>query len=55
MKNVLRAEIESIHEMLDQIENIRVHKRERVQPKGVRVENKEYDGEGFDEEDDQNQ
>ena len=62
MRKVLRAEMQQVHEWIDRVENARVeqpqnvpnvHKRQRVQLKEVRVENEEYYGDNFDEENDQ--
>ncbi|GMN62470.1 hypothetical protein TIFTF001_031538 [Ficus carica] len=50
MRHVMRLELEQVHELIDQMENIRVEqpqnapnvrRRERVQPRGVRDEDKE--------------
>lgn len=63
MRRVLRTEMDQVHERLDRVENARVEqpqhnaphgrRRERVQPRGVRVEEEEYFWEDFDEENDQ--
>ena len=61
IRRVLRAEMEQVHERIDRVENACVEqpqnapnvcRRERVQPREVRVEDEEYYGGGFDEEDD---
>ena len=61
MRRVLREEMEQVHERIDRIKNARmeqpqnapnVRKRQRVQPREVRVKDEEYYGGGFDEEDD---
>ena len=53
MRRVLRAEMEQVHERIDQVENghveqpqnaPNVHRREKVQPREVRVEDEEYYG-----------
>ena len=57
---MFRVEMEQVHERIDRIENSKVEqpqhpnlrRRERVPPRKVRVEDEEYDGDGFDEEDD---
>ena len=59
MKRVLKANMGQVHEQIDRVENARmeqpqntpnVHRRERVQPREVRVD-EEYYGDGFNEED----
>ncbi|ONK73196.1 uncharacterized protein A4U43_C04F28270 [Asparagus officinalis] len=61
MGRMLRAEMESIHERLDQIENThveqpqnapRMHRRERIPRRVVRVDDDESKGGDFEEEDD---
>ena len=61
MRRMMRRELEQIHVRMDRIESARVeqpqnapnvHRRERVQPRGVRIEDEEFYGDGFDEEDD---
>ncbi|PKI72280.1 hypothetical protein CRG98_007354 [Punica granatum] len=61
MRRVMRLELEQVHERIDQMENTLVEqsrntpnacRRERVQPREVRVEGEENYGVGFDEEDD---
>ena len=62
MRRIMRAELEQIHDRLDRVEEgtqwgqpqnaHNVPRRERVQPRGVRAEDEEYFGEGFNEEDD---
>ncbi|PKI78856.1 hypothetical protein CRG98_000717 [Punica granatum] len=60
MMSVMRLEFEHVHERIDLMENKRVEqprnapnarRRERVQPRGVRVEDEENYGAGFDEDD----
>ena len=60
---MMRVEIKQIHDRLDSVEEgtqrgqpqnaHNVPRRERVQPRGVRAEDEESFGQGFDEEDDQ--
>ncbi|KAA8541310.1 hypothetical protein F0562_025273 [Nyssa sinensis] len=61
MRRVMRVELGQVHERIDQIENARerqpqnvpnLRRRERVQPREVRVEDEEPYGAGFVEEDD---
>ncbi|KAA8517523.1 hypothetical protein F0562_017847 [Nyssa sinensis] len=61
MRCVMKLELEQVHERIDQMESARerqpqnvpnLHRRERVQPREVRVEDEEPYGAGFDEEDD---
>ncbi|KAA8514753.1 hypothetical protein F0562_017932 [Nyssa sinensis] len=61
MRRVMKLELEQIHERLDQMESARerqpqnvpnLRRRERVQPREVRVEDEEPYRAGFDEEDD---
>ena len=59
MRRMLRVELEQVHERMDRMENSRVEqpqssnwrRKEKVPPKGIRVEEEDYDGDGFDEED----
>ncbi|PKI79453.1 hypothetical protein CRG98_000144 [Punica granatum] len=60
MRRVMRLEFEQVHERIDLMENKRVEqprnapnarRRERVQPREVRVEDEENYGAGFDEDD----
>ena len=59
MRRMLRVEKDQVHEQMDRMENSRVEqpqssnwqRRERVPLKEVRVEEKEYVGDDFDEED----
>ena len=62
MRKVLRVEMEQVHEQIDRVENAHVEqpqnapnvrKRQRVKPREVRLENEEYYGVSFDDEDDQ--
>ncbi|KAA8521351.1 hypothetical protein F0562_012030 [Nyssa sinensis] len=62
MRRVMKLELEQVHEWIDQMESARerqpqnvpnLRRRERVQPREVRVEDEEPYGAGFDEEDDQ--
>ena len=62
MRRVLREEMEQVHERIDQVENAHmeqpqntsnVRRTQRVQHREVRVEDEEYYGGNFDEEDDQ--
>ncbi|KAA8550028.1 hypothetical protein F0562_001712 [Nyssa sinensis] len=61
MWRVMKLEQEQVHEQIDQMESAHeklqnapnVGRRERVQPREVRVEDEEPYGTGFDEEDDQ--
>ncbi|KAA8550187.1 hypothetical protein F0562_001871 [Nyssa sinensis] len=59
--HVMRVKLEQVHERIDQMESARerqpqnvpnLHRRERVQPREVRDEDKETYAAGFDEEDD---
>ena len=62
MRRMMRAELDHLHERLDRVEEgapreqpqhfPNVQRRERFQPRGVRVEEEEYFGEGFDDEND---
>ncbi|KAA8538777.1 hypothetical protein F0562_025469 [Nyssa sinensis] len=60
MRRVMKLELEQVHERIDQMESAHgklqnasnVHRRERVQPGEMRVEDEEPYGTGFDEEDD---
>ncbi|KAA8529750.1 hypothetical protein F0562_034150 [Nyssa sinensis] len=61
MRRVMKLELEQVHERIDQMESARerqpqnvpnLRRRERVQPREVRVEDEEPYGAGFDEEDD---
>ena len=61
MRRILRVEMEHIHEWIDWVESAcveqpqnipNVHRRERVQPRELRVEDEEYYGDKFDKEDD---
>ncbi|KAA8528675.1 hypothetical protein F0562_036030 [Nyssa sinensis] len=61
MRRVMRLELEQVHERIDQMEGARerqpqnipnLRRRERVQPREVRVEDEEPYGASFDEEDD---
>ena len=62
VRRMMRAELEPIHDRLDRVEegtqrgqpqNLPyMHRRERVQPRGVRDEEEGYYGAGFDEEED---
>ena len=59
MRRMLKVELEQVHEWIDRMENSRVkqpqssnwRRGERVPPREVRVEKEEYNGVGFDEED----
>ncbi|KAA8532252.1 hypothetical protein F0562_032285 [Nyssa sinensis] len=62
MRRVMRVELEQVHERIDQMESARerqpqnvptLRRRERVQPREVRVEDEEPYGAGFGEKDDQ--
>ncbi|KAA8546951.1 hypothetical protein F0562_003380 [Nyssa sinensis] len=59
MRRVMKLELEQVHERIDQMESAcerqpqnvpNLHRRERVQPREVRVEDEEPYGAGFDEE-----
>ena len=61
MRRVMRAEIEQVHERIDRIENTRMEqpqiapnmrRRGRIQPRAVKVEDEEYYGDTFGDEDD---
>ncbi|KAA8531333.1 hypothetical protein F0562_006042 [Nyssa sinensis] len=61
MRRVMRLELEQVHERIDQMEGAHerqppnvpnLRRRERVQPREMRVEDEEPYGAGFDEEDD---
>ena len=61
MRKLLRTEMEQVHERIYRIENAHikqsynapnVRRRGRVQPREVKVENEQYYGDGFEEEDD---
>ncbi|KAA8524190.1 hypothetical protein F0562_010379 [Nyssa sinensis] len=61
MRHMMKLELEQVHERIDQIESARerqpqnvpnLRRRERVQPREVRVVDEEPYGAGFDEEDD---
>ena len=59
LRRMLRVGLEQVHEQMDRMENSRVEqpqssnwkRKERVPLREVRVEEEEYDGDGFDEED----
>ena len=59
MRIMLRLELEQVHERMDRMGNSRVEqpqssnwrRRKRVLPRGIGVEEKEYDGDGFGKED----
>ena len=59
MRRMMRAELEHMHDRLDRVEegtqrgqphNAHVHRRERVQPRGVRAEDEKYFWACFEEE-----
>ncbi|PON71346.1 hypothetical protein PanWU01x14_074860, partial [Parasponia andersonii] len=61
MRRVMRAEMKQVHEWIDRIENIYVkqpqitpnmRRRGRFQPRELRVEDEEYYGDTFGDEDD---
>ncbi|KAA8525660.1 hypothetical protein F0562_007515 [Nyssa sinensis] len=61
MRHVMKVELEQVHERIDQMESARerqpqnvpnLRRRERVQPREVRVKDEEPYGAGFDQDDD---